>query len=438
LRTKLAIFADQNKKALPEYINLPEERMMEMTLENNRQKAQEIEIANFTYDLPDHRIAKHPLENRDLSKLLTFKNGVIEESKFKNLPSEIAEGTTMVFNNTKVIQARLIFHKETGARIEVFCLEPLQPSDYNLAFQATESSTWKCIVGNARKWKSGTLSMPFFFEGKEYSLCADKVQALDGAWELKFSWNHPELSFSDVLEQTGKIPIPPYLNRDTEDSDLTRYQTVYSKHEGSVAAPTAGLHFTDEIFAQLDNNGVKRQELTLHVGAGTFKPVKADQIGDHEMHTEHIQVTRESLQNISSATGNIIAVGTTSVRTLESLYWMGVKILSGKNNPHLLEQWEAYELSGQYSLKESYQAICNYMDEKELSLFNAATQIIIAPGYYFKVISGLVTNFHQPQSTLLLLISALVGDKWRDIYQHALDNDFRFLSYGDSSLLMRG
>eukprot|EP01029_Cantina_marsupialis_P007246 TRINITY_DN179_c3_g1_i2.p1 TRINITY_DN179_c3_g1~~TRINITY_DN179_c3_g1_i2.p1 ORF type:complete len:411 (-),score=38.40 TRINITY_DN179_c3_g1_i2:357-1589(-) len=410
---------------------------MEIKIEDRRQKAQGIEISNFTYDLPDHRIAKHPLANRDLSKLLTYRNGVIEESGFSNLPKCIEEGTTMVFNNTKVIQARLIFHKETGARIEVFCLEPLQPADYNLAFQAQGSSTWKCIVGNLRKWKCGTLSMPFFVDGKEYALQAEKIQQLDGAQELQFSWNHPDLTFSDVLEQTGKIPIPPYLNRDTEESDLLRYQTVYSKYEGSVAAPTAGLHFTEDVFSELSSNGVKRQELTLHVGAGTFKPVKAEQIGDHEMHTEHIQVTQESLRNISQAPNGIIAVGTTSVRTLESLYWMGVKILCEKSNPELLEQWEAYELPSDYTLKESYEAICDYMDQKELSLFNAATQIIIAPGYDFKVIDGLVTNFHQPQSTLLLLISALVGDDWHKIYQYALDNDFRFLSYGDSSLLMK-
>lgn len=400
-------------------------------------RAKQIQISDFTYDLPDHRIAKHPLANRDLSKLLIYKKGAISEAIFDRLPAELEEGTTMVFNNTRVIQARLIFYKETGARIEIFCLEPLAPADYNLAFQACESSSWKCIVGNARKWKSGTLKMPFLIDGKEYFLSAEKGLRQDDAQEVVFSWNHPELCFSDVLEQTGKIPIPPYLNRDTEEVDLLRYQTVYSKLEGSVAAPTAGLHFTNEVFAEIDSKGIKRNELTLHVGAGTFKPVKTESIGEHEMHTEHIQVSAESLQNIVQAEKQIIAVGTTSVRSLESLYWMGVKILEGKENVHLLEQWEAYQLANNYSRQESYQAVYNYMQEKGLALFNAATQIIIAPGYQFRVISGLVTNFHQPQSTLLLLISALVGDNWKKIYAYALENEFRFLSYGDSSLLMK-
>ncbi len=400
-------------------------------------EAKRIQISDFTYDLPDHRIAKHPLANRDVSKLLIYKKGEISDSIFDKLPTEVEEGTTMVFNNTKVIQARLIFYKETGARIEIFCLEPLAPADYNLAFQACESSSWKCIVGNARKWKSGVLKMPFFVDGKEYFLSAEKGENFDGSQEISFSWDHSELCFSDVLEQTGKIPIPPYLNRDTVETDLVRYQTVYSKFEGSVAAPTAGLHFTNEVFDELDSKGIRRNELTLHVGAGTFKPVKSELIGDHEMHTEHIQVTAESLQNIIEADKQIIAVGTTSVRSLESLYWMGVKVLEGKENLHLLEQWEAYQLPNKYSRRESYQALFNYMQEKELALFNAATQIIIAPGYEFRVISGLVTNFHQPQSTLLLLISALVGDNWKKIYSYAMENDFRFLSYGDSSLLMK-
>ncbi|WP_421919717.1 S-adenosylmethionine:tRNA ribosyltransferase-isomerase [Marinifilum sp.] len=410
---------------------------MEINTENKSFEAQQIKIADFTYDLPDHRIAKHPLEDRDFSKLLVYRNNEITERVFNQLPNEIEPGTKMVYNNTKVIQARLIFYKETGARVEIFCLEPLHPADYNLAFQTKEKSTWKCIVGNAKKWKSGTLRMPFFVGDEEFILQAERVQLLDGAQEIRFSWNHIDLSFSEVLEQTGKIPIPPYLNRDTEDDDLIRYQTVYSKFEGSVAAPTAGLHFTDKVFADLDSKGIEREELTLHVGAGTFKPVKSEQIGDHEMHTEHIQVRADSLKSISATENGVIAVGTTSVRTLESLYWMGVKILTNNEEPRLLKQWEAYQLPQHYSVKESFQAICVYMEENEISLFNAATQIIIAPGYDFKVIKALVTNFHQPQSTLLLLISALVGDDWRKIYQYALDNDFRFLSYGDSSLLMK-
>lgn len=410
---------------------------MENRTEDTIMNPQHIQISNFTYDLPDEKIAKYPLGNREESKLLVYKNNEIKERGFQNLPEEIAEGTTMVFNNTKVIQARLIFYKETGARVEIFCLEPLNPADYNLAFQAKGECTWKCIIGNLRKWKTGILKMKFLFGGKEEFLCAEHIENLEGAHEIKFTWDNAELSFSEVLELTGKIPIPPYLNRDTENSDLVRYQTVYSKHEGSVAAPTAGLHFTDSVFDRLDNNGVKRAELTLHVGAGTFKPVKAEQIGDHEMHTEHIQVTANSLQEIIDAKNDIVAVGTTSVRTLESLYWLGVKLLSGKENPYLLEQWDAYVLDGTYSRVDAYRAIVDFMNKENITLFNAATQIIIAPGYDFKVISGLVTNFHQPQSTLLLLISALVGDKWREIYDYALNNKFRFLSYGDSSLLMK-
>ncbi len=410
---------------------------MENRTEATIMSPQQIQISDFTYDLPDEKIAKYPLGNREESKLLVYKNNEIKEKGFQNLPEEIPEGTTMVFNNTKVIQARLIFHKETGARIEIFCLEPLNPADYSLAFQAKGVCTWKCIIGNLRKWKTGVLKMSFMFEGKEEFLCAEHIENLDGAHEIQFTWENEELCFSEVLELTGKIPIPPYLNRDTENSDLVRYQTVYSKHEGSVAAPTAGLHFTDSVFNRLDENGVNRAELTLHVGAGTFKPVKVEQIGDHEMHTEHIQVNVESLQQIINAENNIIAVGTTSVRTLESLYWMGVKLLSGKENPYLLEQWDAYTLDGSYSKAEAYQAIVDFMQKENISLFNTATQIIIAPGYDFKVISGLVTNFHQPKSTLLLLISALVGDKWHEIYDYALNNNFRFLSYGDSSLLMK-
>ena len=410
---------------------------MKIRTEDAIMSPKQIQISDFTYNLPDEKIAKYPLVDREESKLLVYKNNEIKERGFHNLPEEIAEGTTMVFNNTKVIQARLIFHKETGARIEIFCLEPLNPADYNLAFQAKGVCTWKCIIGNLRKWKTGVLKMSFIYEGKEEFLCAEHIENLDGAHEIQFTWENNALTFSEVLEITGKIPIPPYLNRDTEKSDLVRYQTVYSKHEGSVAAPTAGLHFTDSVFSRLNENGVNRAELTLHVGAGTFKPVKVDQIGDHEMHTEHIQVNIESLQQIIDAENSIIAVGTTSVRTLESLYWMGVKLLSGKKNPYLLEQWDAYTLDGSYTRVVAYQAIVDFMHKENISLFNAATQIIIAPGYEFKVISGLVTNFHQPKSTLLLLISALVGDKWHEIYDYALNNNFRFLSYGDSSLLMK-
>lgn len=404
---------------------------------NTYKDPKSIQISDYTYHLPDERIAKFPLKNRDESKLLVYKGGEIQEEKFSYLPQHIDPGTIMVFNNTKVIQARLIFYKETGARIEIFCLEPVDPSDYSLAFQARENSTWKCIVGNLRKWKSGVLKMKFYVEQEEHYLSAERVGDVDDASGIRFEWNCAHLSFSEVLELAGKIPIPPYLNRDTEDSDLVRYQTVYSRYEGSVAAPTAGLHFTPKVFDAFEKRGVLREELTLHVGAGTFKPVKAESIGGHDMHTEHIQVTARALEGIGERACDVIAVGTTSVRTLESLYWMGVKIMEKIPNPHLLEQWEAYQLPGHYSVKDSFAAVRRYMRDEGIALFNAATQIIIAPGYEFKVIKGMVTNFHQPQSTLLLLISALIGDEWRKIYQYALDNDFRFLSYGDSSLLMR-
>lgn len=396
-----------------------------------------IQISDYTYNLPDERIAIRPLENRDASKLLVYKNGIIEEKKFADIAQEIPENTQMVFNNTKVIQARLIFHKETGARIEIFCLEPLSPSDYALVFQTTDKCSWKCIVGNLRKWKTGSLRMPFIYQGKQEFLVATRVKNMDGAQEIEFSWENTNLCFSDILELTGKIPIPPYLNRETEANDLNRYQTVYSKLEGSVAAPTAGLHFTQKVFDKLKTRNILRQELTLHVGAGTFKPVKTEHIGDHEMHTEHIQVTIDSLLSIINATDKIIPVGTTSVRTLESLYWMGVKLLCKHDDFAIVTQWEAYSLETKYTYKQAYQALVDYMQENNIAMFNAATQIIIAPGYVFKVIDGLVTNFHQPKSTLLLLISALVGDKWHDIYDYALENNFRFLSYGDSSLLMK-
>ncbi len=398
---------------------------------------QQTEISAYTYDLPNERIAKHPLERRDCSKLLRYKNGIIEESVFNELPEYLPEKAMLVYNNTKVIQARLIFHKSTGARVEIFCLEPLNPSDYALAFQATKKASWKCIIGNAKKWKSGVLKMPFFVNGTPHYLCAERVEGNSDANEVLFSWDCEDLTFSEVLEQTGKIPIPPYLNRETEESDVVRYQTVYSKYEGSVAAPTAGLHFTDAVFSAIDKKNIERCELTLHVGAGTFKPVKSEIIGGHDMHTEHIQVTAESLRKIANAKGAIIAVGTTSVRTLESLYWLGVKIKRNSNCVTELKQWEAYELPDNYTLQEAFGAIIDYMEKNSLALFNATTQIIIAPGYQFKVIDGLVTNFHQPQSTLLLLIAALVGDDWHKIYDYALNNNFRFLSYGDSSLLMK-
>lgn len=396
-----------------------------------------IQIADFSYNLPDERIAKYPLENRDMSKLLVYKDGQISHHGFKSISSHIPEGSTMVFNNTKVIHARLIFFKETGARIEIFCLEPLDPADYAIAFQSTGRCQWKCIVGNLRKWKHGALKMKFEHNGQEHYLNAELIEGMGETQRIEFTWDVEELSFGDVLELTGKIPVPPYLNRDSEESDVTRYQTVYSKHEGSVAAPTAGLHFSEEVFKDLADKGIERAELTLHVGAGTFKPVKSEEIGGHEMHTEHITISMPTVEKIINSKGKIIAVGTTSVRTLESFYWLGVKLLDGQESCDFLGQWESYDLPQNYTIQESFTALKEYMLKNSVERILASTQIIIVPGYSMKVIDALVTNFHQPRSTLLLLISAVVGDDWKKIYKYAMENDFRFLSYGDSSILFK-
>lgn len=397
----------------------------------------EIKIEDYNYNLPDEKIAKYPLDKRDASKLLVYNGGDICERKFIDISSLIPENTTLVFNNTKVIHARLIFFKSTGARIEIFCLNPLEPSDYSLSFQSKSFCSWECIVGNLKKWKDELLSMDFLYKGNIYSLSATHQSGSEQSHVIRFSWDCEELSFGEVLEITGKIPVPPYLNRDSEDSDLIRYQTVYSKHEGSVAAPTAGLHFTDDIIKELHKNNIKTTELTLHVGAGTFKPVKAESIGDHDMHTERIGISIQTVTDIINAKDKIIAVGTTSVRTLESFYWIGVKLLEKIEAFSFISQWEVYDLPQQYSYKQSFSAILNYLQDNKLEDMIASTQIIIVPGYRYRVIDAIFTNFHQPKSTLLLLVSALVGDDWHKIYDYALNNEFRFLSYGDSSLLYK-
>jgi S-adenosylmethionine:tRNA ribosyltransferase-isomerase len=397
----------------------------------------DIRIEDFQYNLPDQKVAKYPLGKRDASKLLVYKGGDIREHRFTDISSLIPSNTTLVFNNTKVIHARLIFFKSTGARIEIFCLNPLEPSDYSLSFQSKESCSWECIVGNLKKWKDEVLAMDFTYEGKIYSLTATHQGGKEQSHNILFSWNCEQLSFGEVLELTGRIPVPPYLNRDSEESDLIRYQTVYSKHEGSVAAPTAGLHFTDDIIAELHDKNIKTTELTLHVGAGTFKPVKADAIGDHDMHTERIGMTVQTVLDIINAPDKIIAVGTTSVRTLESFYWIGVKLLEGIEKPDFVSQWEVYDLPQNYSYKQSFAAILKYLKDNNAKDMIASTQIIIVPGYEYRTIDAIFTNFHQPKSTLLLLVSALVGDNWHKIYDYALENEFRFLSYGDSSLLFK-
>lgn len=403
-------------------------------------KAQDIRIEEFDYPLPDERIAKFPLAKRDESKLLLYKDGVIGETQFKHITDHLPAGSLMVFNNTRVIQARLLFQKPTGARIEVFCLEPVAPHDYALIFQQTERCSWNCLVGNLKKWKEGPLMRTVVMGEDEVILQAIKKESHGDSHIIEFSWNNPRYSFADLLEAAGILPIPPYLHRETEKSDLQTYQTVYSKIKGSVAAPTAGLHFTPEVLDDIDAHGIGREEVTLHVGAGTFKPVKSDTLQGHEMHTEFISVRRSSIERIQQNLGKIIAVGTTSVRTLESLYYIGVtlsKMPNATSEELVVKQWMPYdEANNTLSTYDALQQILDYLDRRQADRLVTATQIIIAPGYTFKVVRGIVTNFHQPKSTLILLISAFVKGNWKPIYRYALEHDFRFLSYGDSSLLL--
>ena len=405
-----------------------------------KEEAQQIRIEDFDYPLPDERIAKFPLAKRDESKLLLHKQGEIGETQFKHITQFLPAGSLMVFNNTRVIQARLLFRKPTGARIEVFCLEPVEPHDYALVFQQTERCRWMCLVGNLKKWKEGTLSREVLVGGETVLLKAERLQSCGDSHLIEFTWDHPTCTFADLLDAAGVLPIPPYLNRETEASDLQTYQTVYSKVKGSVAAPTAGLHFTPEVLADIDAQGIGREEVTLHVGAGTFKPVKSETIEGHEMHTEFISVRRSSIERIKNNLGRIIAVGTTSVRTLESLYYIGVTLAANPNataEELVVDQWMPYdEANNRLPVAEALQQIVDYLDRNGVDRLVTATRIIIVPGYDFKLVRGLVTNFHQPKSTLLLLISAFVKGDWRTIYDYALAHDFRFLSYGDSSLLL--
>ncbi len=398
-----------------------------------------ISIEEYDYELVDEKIAKYPKEKRDTSKLLLYKNENINEDVFSNIEKHLPENSILVFNNTKVIRARLMFQKVTGANIEIFCLEPHNPTDYALSLQSTKSCEWKCLVGNLKKWKLDALERNIQIGDEVVTLKAEKIDRDNTSIIVKFSWNNDKYHFSDLLENSGIIPIPPYLNRETEKSDLKTYQTVYAKNKGSVAAPTAGLHFTEDVFETFHKKNIIRQELTLHVGAGTFKPVSADTIGEHEMHTEHFSVSKNLIEKILNHPESIIAVGTTSIRTLESLYFLGVLISKKEVNDKLhIPQWIAYNDDyNQLTTEESLQNILNYLKDNSLESLNASTQIIIAPGYRFNVIRGIVTNFHQPKSTLLLLISAFVGENWKTIYDYAKNNDFRFLSYGDSSLLLK-
>ncbi len=398
-----------------------------------------IKISDYNYPLPDERIAKYPIAQRDHSKLLVYRHGEVGEDTFYNITKYLPKGALMIFNNTKVIQARLHFRKETGALIEVFLLEPAEPTDYELMFQQTERCSWLCLVGNLKKWKEGTLRRTFEVKGRQLTLSAERKHEQGTSHWIELTWDNPDVSFAEILEAVGELPIPPYLNRKTEEGDKTTYQTVYSKIKGSVAAPTAGLHFTNDVLQSIDAHGVEREELTLHVGAGTFKPVKSEEIEGHSMHTEYISVRRQTLQKLIAHGGAAIAVGTTSVRTLESLYYMGCKLAQ---NPDLSEQqlhvnqWEPYETTPTLTAVEALQNVLDYLVRNDLPVLHSSTQIIIAPGYEYKIVKILVTNFHQPQSTLLLLVSAFVKGDWRKIYDYALSHDFRFLSYGDSSILI--
>ncbi len=406
---------------------------------DNMQDTKNISIGEYDYPLPDNRIAKFPLTRRDQSKLLLYNKGVVSEDVFANLPKYIPDNALMVFNNTKVIMARLLFRKTTGALIEVFLLEPLQPADYQVAFQTSGACEWCCLVGNLKKWKEGPLERMVEVNGKKTVFTATRVGETKTGQRIAFSWDNEEVSFAELIDAVGELPIPPYLNRESQESDKTTYQTVYSKIKGSVAAPTAGLHFTQEVLQALDAKGVDREEITLHVGAGTFKPVKSASIEGHEMHTEHIYVNRSTFEKLLAHGCEAVAVGTTSVRTLESLYYIGAKLVSNPNaTPDELHvnQWEPYENAPDIPVDRAIREILEYLDRNGATALRTSTQIIIAPGYEYKIVKRLVTNFHQPKSTLLLLVSAFVKGDWRKIYDYALTHDFRFLSYGDSSLIM--
>ena len=428
---------------------------------------EEILIEEYNYPLPDERIAKYPLAERDQSKLLIYRNGQVSEDHFHHIGEYLPADSLLIYNNTRVIQARLEFHKTTatppphhtpqplhntlGARIEIFCLEPLEPHDYQQSLGSTEGCTWKCMIGNAKKWKTGALSLPVHLpSGEQITLFAEKGEQTGNTFAVHFSWSSPlggewEGSFAEILDAVGELPIPPYLNRKTEESDKTTYQTVYSRIKGSVAAPTAGLHFTDKVLDGLRQRGIQTAEVTLHVGAGTFQPVKVADANQHTMHTEIIAVPKATIQTIINNLGHIVAVGTTSMRTLESLYFLGTQLHSTLSSTEgrlegstlSVAQFEPYEQEHTLSTAEALQAIVDYLSLTGQDTLHAETQIMIKPGYTFHVVDQLITNFHQPKSTLLLLVSAFVGGDWHTIYDYALSHDFRFLSYGDSSILFR-
>jgi S-adenosylmethionine:tRNA ribosyltransferase-isomerase len=398
-----------------------------------------IHIENYNYELPESAIAKYPLSDRSASKLLLYKGGGISRDRFSKLPEHLPAGSWLVFNNTKVIQARLNFKKETGARIEIFVLEPMDPADYELAFQSRNRVTWLCMVGNAKKWKSGTVFLHMLVKGKELSLEAKLEERSGDGFIISFQWSDPGLTFGEIIEHSGSTPIPPYLNRKAEESDRLRYQTIYSRNKGSVAAPTAGLHFTQDMLKQLDQSEHRMDYLTLHVGAGTFVPVKESDARMHSMHSEQVLVSRGFLERWQNNTNGLIAIGTTSTRSLESLYWLGVKLIDGSMDAHPdlgMGQWDHESLPQGVPLEDSLDALLAYCQQKDLEQIQFNTRLMIVPGYRFRTLSGLLTNFHMPGSTLLMLVAAWIGEDWKKVYGYALKEDFRFLSYGDSSLLI--
>jgi S-adenosylmethionine:tRNA ribosyltransferase-isomerase len=402
----------------------------------------ELKITDFRYDLPDERIAKFPLSERSASKLLLYRAGTIQDQVFTSLPELLPEQSLLVFNNTRVVQARLYFQRPTGSTIEVFCLDPVAPStEMQLAMQQTQSCTWNCLVGNSKKWKEPDLSLAFPVNGQETGqLRVRKGERTGDSYQVTFSWTPATLTFAEILEKAGNLPLPPYLNRSATETDRQTYQTVYARQEGAVAAPTAGLHFTGQVFRDLAAKGIATREVTLHVGAGTFKPVKASEMAGHNMHGEEVYVAAEVIGDLLRHIPRpLIPVGTTSLRTLESLYWLGVRLIQDPDpDPARLHvnQWLPYENTGDIAPSEALQALLDFLGRHQLDHIRATTQLLIAPGYTFKLVTGLVTNFHQPESTLLLLVSALIGKDWRQVYQHALQHGYRFLSYGDSSLLL--
>ncbi|MFR9165517.1 MAG: S-adenosylmethionine:tRNA ribosyltransferase-isomerase [Dysgonomonas sp.] len=405
---------------------------------NKISELQQIHISDYNYLLPEDRIAKYPLEERDSSKLLVYNNGKIEESVFFHISDYLPSDSLLIYNDTRVIQARMYFNKPTGAKIEIFCLEPCLPHDYALNLGSRGKCSWICLIGNSKKWKDGFLSKQISISGQKVNVTANKIKSTGESHIIEFEWDNSDISFSELLETGGELPIPPYLNRETEEEDKRTYQTVYSKVKGSVAAPTAGLHFTPQVFDKLDKKGIRRDEITLHVGAGTFKPVKTETIGSHVMHSEYISVSRNTISDLLNHKGKIIAVGTTSVRTLESLYYIGSLLENEESQELRVTQWLPYdEKNNKISVEQALKNILDCLDVHNLNTLIADTQIMIVPGYEFKIVDGMITNFHQPQSTLLLLVSAFVGGDWKRIYDYALAHDFRFLSYGDSSLLFR-